>query len=612
MSSFDKYGIQYGTGELFPLPGTQGGISDPNDISKRRNPGTPGTDTPMPASPTDVSPLPVGINLINIGTGLPVYNSRRENNFYFKTLIGGENITLIQNAETIEIAYNGSSVLRTNSSSTIQLSGSGILDSPLTANVLLSADPDNAITIVDDGLYVSKLAFTGKSAYEIALDNGFIGTEQDWLYSIKGEAGSTGDKGEKGDKGDPGTDGRDGIDGKDGTNGLDGATGPRGLRGELGATIIPDEYGIFDEATIARIEAADVEWNYLVIAEGDDRADQSLPAALNGDMGGHLVRYEPGGIWRDLGPIVGVSGPEGPEGNVGPRGEKGEKGDRGEQGLQGIQGLKGDQGDRGERGEKGDPGINGSNGINGQDGEKGDPGIGLPKAGTTNQILVKNSNADYDFKWGNPTNIAKFTDLIDAPSTLLGQGNKIVGVNASGTALEFKAATPGADTFLKLTDTPATYSGQSGRAIVVNPAGNGLSFGSYNTNEVQILWIKVNFVNGPMTTYSIESANNSPTIATLSTFQPTIPAGSPKTLLINLTRPVEYIDCTYMYYVENGTSGNTTMSSYWIGNQTKGFAAFDSLTSLRKIAIANMVSKTFFTVGSTTGEIKIMLTYKPI
>lgn len=32
----------------------------------------------------------------------------------------------------------------------------------------------------------------GKSAYQIALDNGFIGTETAWLESLKGEDGSSG------------------------------------------------------------------------------------------------------------------------------------------------------------------------------------------------------------------------------------------------------------------------------------------------------------------------------------------------------------------------------------------------------------------------------------
>lgn len=51
----------------------------------------------------------------------------------------------------------------------------------------------------------------GKSAYEVAVKNGFEGTEEEWLASLKGEQGEQGEqgeKGEKGDKGDPGADGK--------------------------------------------------------------------------------------------------------------------------------------------------------------------------------------------------------------------------------------------------------------------------------------------------------------------------------------------------------------------------------------------------------------------
>lgn len=34
---------------------------------------------------------------------------------------------------------------------------------------------------------------SGKSAYEIAVDNGFIGTEKEWLLSLKGDKGDRGD-----------------------------------------------------------------------------------------------------------------------------------------------------------------------------------------------------------------------------------------------------------------------------------------------------------------------------------------------------------------------------------------------------------------------------------
>ena len=50
----------------------------------------------------------------------------------------------------------------------------------------------------------------GKSAYQIAVDNGFNGTEQEWLTSLKGIKG---DKGDAGEQGTPGTNGQDGENG---------------------------------------------------------------------------------------------------------------------------------------------------------------------------------------------------------------------------------------------------------------------------------------------------------------------------------------------------------------------------------------------------------------
>lgn len=87
----------------------------------------------------------------------------------------------------------------------------------------LIAEIDKKIASVHDG----KDGADGKSAYQIAVDNGYIGTEQEWVTSLKGEKGdtgapgATGEKGEPGEKGDPGTDGKNGIDG---VNGHDGAS----------------------------------------------------------------------------------------------------------------------------------------------------------------------------------------------------------------------------------------------------------------------------------------------------------------------------------------------------------------------------------------------------
>ena len=59
----------------------------------------------------------------------------------------------------------------------------------------------------------------GKSAYEVALQNGFTGTEADWLTSLKGQKGDAGEPGATGAKGDPGENGTTTATIKNGTSG---------------------------------------------------------------------------------------------------------------------------------------------------------------------------------------------------------------------------------------------------------------------------------------------------------------------------------------------------------------------------------------------------------
>ena len=83
----------------------------------------------------------------------------------------------------------------------------------------LIAKIDEKIASVHDGA-------DGASAYEIAVENGYTGTEAEWLSSLKGEKGDAGEQGiqgiqgEKGDTGAPGKDGVNGTDGKDGADGF--------------------------------------------------------------------------------------------------------------------------------------------------------------------------------------------------------------------------------------------------------------------------------------------------------------------------------------------------------------------------------------------------------
>ena len=64
----------------------------------------------------------------------------------------------------------------------------------------------------------------GRSAYEIALENGFVGTVAEWLESLKGRDGIDGKDGKDGADGLPGKDGTNGKDGKDGRDGKDGVS----------------------------------------------------------------------------------------------------------------------------------------------------------------------------------------------------------------------------------------------------------------------------------------------------------------------------------------------------------------------------------------------------
>lgn len=67
-----------------------------------------------------------------------------------------------------------------------------------------------------------KNGIDGKSAYEIWLDNGYTGSQTDFLEWLKGKDGKDG------------TNGKNGIDGVDGENGKDGQNGIKGDKGDTG------------------------------------------------------------------------------------------------------------------------------------------------------------------------------------------------------------------------------------------------------------------------------------------------------------------------------------------------------------------------------------------
>lgn len=97
----------------------------------------------------------------------------------------------------------------------------------------------------------------GKSAYEIALQNGFTGTEADWLTSLKGQKGDTGAPGAKGEPGEKGERGEPGTSGEKGERGEKGEKGDAGTPGKDGADGFSPTVTVTETSTGATITITD-------------------------------------------------------------------------------------------------------------------------------------------------------------------------------------------------------------------------------------------------------------------------------------------------------------------------------------------------------------------
>ena len=90
-------------------------------------------------------------------------------------------------------------------------------------NVEISADNTITVGLPSAGNGVAgPRGEKGYSAYELAVKNGYTGTEEEWLKSLQGPQGVKGDTGAAGPAGNNGADGKAGADGADGKDGADG------------------------------------------------------------------------------------------------------------------------------------------------------------------------------------------------------------------------------------------------------------------------------------------------------------------------------------------------------------------------------------------------------
>jgi len=138
---------------------------------------------------------------------------------------------------------------------------------------------------------------SGKSAYETAVEHGYIGTETEWLASLKGEQGEVGPQGEQGPQGDPGRKGDTGDEGPQGPQ------GPEGPQGETGATGLQGEKGEKGNDGITPHIGANGHW---FIGDVDTEVDAR---GTKGDPGTNGTNGQDGAKGADgLTPYIGENG----------------------------------------------------------------------------------------------------------------------------------------------------------------------------------------------------------------------------------------------------------------------------------------------------------------
>ena len=228
----------------------------------------------------------------------------------------------------------------------------------------------------------------GQSAYEIAVTNGYIGTEAQWLTSLQGATGAQGPAGPTGLTGAMGATGTQGI------QGLTGATGPQGPIGLTGATGATGSVG----ATGATGATGPQGPIGLTGATGSVGATGATgpqgPIGLTGATGAQGPAG-PTGLTGVTG-ATGATGAQGPIGLTGATGATGLTGATGPQGPIGLTGATGAQGPTGLTGATGATGPTGPQGPAGNDGQGGVTTAGtnvtITGSGTVSDPYVVNAN----------------------------------------------------------------------------------------------------------------------------------------------------------------------------------------------------------------------------
>lgn len=155
-------------------------------------------------------------------------------------------------------------------------------------------------------------AADGKSAYEIAVDHGFVGTEAEWLASLKGVTGP------QGPKGDTGETGPQGPQGQKGDTGATGVQGPQGVKGDDGKSA-------YEVAVENGYSGTVDEWLESLVGPQGDRGETGDTGSPGSDgKSAYDVAVENGYAGSEADWLESLIGPEGPQGEPGPKGDPGE------------------------------------------------------------------------------------------------------------------------------------------------------------------------------------------------------------------------------------------------------------------------------------------------
>lgn len=266
---------------------------------------------------------------------------------------GGYHIKALMNGTTDPTTYTftvgQTTVLKPNSNPSVSLSTTG------TNTEFLFSLPSSS---------------NGESAYQVAVDNGFVGTETEWLASlvgptgqqgiqgIQGETGATGATGAQGSQGETGPQGKQGLTGATGPQGPTGATGPQGVQGLQG----PGGSGLINQGTW--VSGTTYSPNDYVFADSS-ATEGGVAMYVVSASSSFTSTTSPG---SDLTNWSEVYAPQGPQGSTGPTGATGPQGPAGAQGPTGATGATGPQGPTGATGATGPRGPQGPAGTNGTSG----------------------------------------------------------------------------------------------------------------------------------------------------------------------------------------------------------------------------------------------------